>query len=93
MKDQRRNLISLYFLVIAVGVIFLIIYFLTCLVFFYGNTSNETITNGFYCLFIIAHLLVNVFVIAKPQRFAAVHRVISSFCVLVFYIGVAIVFL
>jgi len=93
MKNQKLNLISLYFLVVAVGVIFLIVYFITCLVFFYGHTSNEIVIDGLYCLFVISHLLVNVFVIAKPQKFTAIHRIISSICVLCLYIAVAIIYL
>ena len=92
MKNQTINLISLYFLIIGVGLIFLIVYFLICLVLANGHNSNTIITVALYCLFAGVHLLLNIFVIAKPQKFTRMHRVISSACILLSYILIAILF-
>jgi len=93
MKDQRINLISLYFLIIAIGAITLIIYYLTCLILVYDYKGNSTSAPyKLYWLFVAAHLLLNIFIIAKPRRFSKVHRIISSTCILLVYITIAALF-
>lgn len=86
MKDQKINLISLYFLIIAVGAVVLLIYFVTCLLLVYGGHKNDASTSDtLYWIFVVAHLAINIFVIAKPDRFTIIHRVISSTCILLAY--------
>ena len=93
MRDQKINLISLYFLIIAVGLINMLIYFAVCFVLVYqykaDNIANSSIL---YCLFIVVHLLLNIFVIAKPQKFSMIPRITSSACILLAYIVIAIAF-
>ena|GEM_PF-6924140 len=86
MKDQRINLISLYFLIIAVGVIILLIYFVTCLLLVYDyHKNNSSISDTLYWMFVGVHLAINIFIIAKPHRFSTIHRVVSSVCIVFAY--------
>jgi hypothetical protein len=86
MNDQRINLISLYFLIVAVGTIILLIYLITCLLLVYGNHKKDaSIPDTLYWLFVGVHLAMNIFVIAKPDRFTMIHRVITSTCILLAY--------
>ena len=92
MKDQKINLISLYFLIIAVGAITLLVYFVTCFLLVYGDHKNyASISDTLYWIFVGAHLAINLFVIAKSDRFSTIHRIISSVCILLAYGILAIV--
>jgi len=93
MKDQKIDLVSLYFLIIAVGVITLIIYYVTSVILVHDYKGNSVSTPyKLYWLFVATHLLLNIFVIAKPKRFSKIHRIISSTFILLGYITIAIFF-
>jgi hypothetical protein len=93
MKDQKMNLISLYFLIIAVGAITLLVYFVTCLLLTYGNHDKDASASAkLFWIFVAAHLAINIFVIATPKRFTAIHRIVSSASILLGYIAIAIIF-
>lgn len=92
-KDEKINLIRLYFLVVGVGLFFFITYFILCLIFFYGKEKENILAEIIiYGIFLLGHLILNLFVIAAPRRFTPKHRIISTALILMIYIFVAIKF-
>ena len=68
-KNQRINLLSLYFLVPAICVISLLIYFVACFVLL-DIEKKESIyfERAIYWLLVAGHLTLNLFVLAKSER-------------------------
>ena len=89
-KDQNINLILLYSLIPAVGMIIL---FIDCVAsFVLLHSMGVFFAEVIYGLLALAHLIFNLFVVAQPRRYTNKHRGASTILILSAYIFFALKF-
>jgi len=85
------KVISLYLSTIALCLtFFMACYILEFLMGFGSGSANTSQSNKIYWLFVLVHLCLHTIGIVRPQKFALVHRLMSTVLLLVIYLLIAV---